>query len=237
MKIKTKLKAYFAKYIHELTEKRISYLLEKKIKADYHPNKYKHFNNFSDIKSWSRAFDTYFEEISKEHYNNLISAEKIDTSQDALQFYTGYVAESINNHLRRCEIVDPEFAFNKEIEILSREINKNSMEENIVVLRLIHIGFLNKNLKKGMILRDKAFLSTSLNLNHRKNTEGNDIGLTKIGLIFIKIPKGTRALYLETISKREEFELLLPRKTELFIESKHRIWSNQVLFTKLVKYE
>ncbi|WP_159732054.1 ADP-ribosyltransferase [Sphingobacterium sp. 18053] len=236
MKIKTKLKAYFAKYIHELTEKRISYLLEKKIKADYHPNKYKHFNNFSDIKSWSRAFDTYFEEISKEHYNNLISAEKIDTSQDALQFYTGYVAESINNHLRRCEIVDPEFVFNKEIEILSREINKNSIEENIVVLRFIRSRFLNKNLKKGMVLKDKAFLSTTLNLNHRKNTEGNDLDLTKIGLIFIKIPKGTKALYLETVSKKEEFELLLPQNTELLIESIYKISSNQVLFTKLVKY-
>lgn len=236
MKIKTKLKAYFAKYIHELTEKRISYLLEKKIRTDYQPNKYKHFNNFSDIKSWSRVFDAYFEEISKEHYNNLISAKKIGTSQDALQFYAGYVAESINNHLRRCEIVDPEFVFNKEIEILSREINKNSIEENIVVLRFIRIRFLNKSLKKGMILKDKAFLSTTLNLNHRKNTEGNDLDLTKIGLIFIKVPKGTKALYLETVSKKEEFELLLPQNTELLIESIYKISSNQVLFTKLVKY-
>ncbi|MDF2517456.1 MAG: hypothetical protein K0R59_2752 [Sphingobacterium sp.] len=234
-KTKTKLKAYFAKYIHELTEKRVSYLLGKKIKEDYQPNKYKYFNNFSEIISWGKAFNTYYDEVSREYYNNLISAKKINTSQDALGFYAGYVARIINNHLRYHETFDPEFPFNKEIDIISREINKNAIEDNVVVLRLIYSGFLSKNLKKGMILKDKAFLSTTLNLNHRKNMQGNDLRLSNIGLIFIKVPKGTKALYLEPTSKKDEFEILLPQKTELLIEAIHKIFNNRVLFTKLIK--
>ncbi|MGJ1412743.1 ADP-ribosyltransferase [Sphingobacterium thalpophilum] len=120
--------------------------------------------------------------------------------------------------------------------VISKEINKNTIEDNIVVLRLIHTRFLSKNIKKGMILKDKAFLSTTLNLNHRKNSEGEDLRITNVGLIFIKIPKGAKALYLEGISKKEEFEILLPQNTELLVEAAHKIFSNSVLFTKVVNH-
>jgi hypothetical protein len=159
------------------------------------------------------------------------------------EWYSGFTYLNINPYLRGFPVkCDATYATDR-IKVMEEEINQFRLKENVIAIRRISNNFLNdyllnnKKLKKGTVLNDKAFLSTSLDLSFRKNPDGDNPSLDNQTLIILKVDKNTNAIYLEHISKREEFELLLPNNLDIIVEKKVRILNNRILLAKVIPKE
>ena len=95
-----------------------------------------------------------------------------------------------------------------------------------------------KSKKVGDVLVDKAFLSTSLNINYRLNYQSEEEKLNNEALCIIKVPKGTNGVYIQNAlegKRKDEYEILFNRETQLEIEYKKRIFNNYLLVLKMIK--
>ena len=79
--------------------------------------------------------------------------------------------------------------------------NAPRLPEDIVTYRVVEKAEVNKLLNKGEV-KDYGFISTTPYLNHEENIKG-----CKFFEIFV--PKGTICAYVEHLSVRQEYELLL----------------------------
>lgn len=234
--IKKKLDSY--KIINDkIFEFIFSRFLEKHIRRDFIPNKYTFFRTSNCIKNWGDSFHIYFEE-QKEKCNKFLGNSNL-MSYSVFEFYAGYDSDLINNYLRGYPKCDSNYVVNK-INVIEEEIKKFELRENLVVVRKLRYDIFkfkllkNRKLKTGMVLSDKAFLSTSLDLSYRKNYEGNEEYSNNYVFMLLKIPKGINAVYLESISKKQEFELLLPANLDLIVEKKVRILNNRIVLVSVI---
>lgn len=224
----------YGKWSNILTEKLIEYWVNNQIKNDYEPNRFHYFKDTNKIENWGKFFDPYFKIIEQDEENNQMYPKVKTTTQTSFKYYAGEYSRLINGYLRYPTHYDNADLVQEHINIINGEFEKNILHENIVVVRKIRNHFIPKNIKIGTIITDNAFLSTSLDLNYRKNYDGDLAPLNNETLIFIKVERNTQVIYLEPISKRDEYEMLLSPNVNLLVEKKYRILNNQILFTRIV---
>lgn len=224
----------YAKCSDILTEKFIEYCISHRIKNDYVPNSFRYFKNTTEIEKWGRIYEPYFKLIEDEEEDNQLYHRVKTTAHLAFKYYAGEYSRLINGYLRYPTLYGNADLVQDHINIINGEFEKNILYENIVVVRKIRNYFIPKTIKTGSILTDKAFLSTSIHLNYRKDYDGNIRPLDNETLIFIKVERNTKAIYMEPLSKRDEYELLLKPNVNLLVEKKYKIFNNQILFTRIV---
>lgn len=203
-------------------------------------NECKCFKNIQDIIIWSSEFNSHFENI-RDLKNSCTATEQQLKQLQVLDYYSGNSAHGINNYLRNRDA----FFWNKEflnqaVTNLDAEIQKFKTKDNIIVLRRMPSIYTDKNYKKGNIITEKGFLSTSLNLFQRLNYErGDKQRLKNESLLLINIPKNHNGIFIEKVQpterQREEYEFLLPRNTKLKIISNKKILSNRILILEVIK--
>lgn len=206
--------------------------LTEKAQDDFIPNGYQFFTDSGKIGNWGNEYLEYFLDKEKE-YNRTYFDNRDYLAHSVFAWYSGYFNHNINSFLRFQN--DPsEYSYvTKRIEVIRNEIERFPLKENIVTLRRVANRYLTQT-KPGNVILDRGFLSTSLNLSYRMNTEGGYSPINNETVLVIKIPKGQTAIYLEPVSKRDEFELLLPDNLKLHIEAKRKILNNYILLAKVI---
>ena len=218
--------------------------INKLIKKDFTPNSFVCFDNINEISDWGYNYYEYSKKIEQEYNDDFFNYNRDFLPFMVIKYYTGYNHEWINDHLRNTKTkYFTEITLKhttKRISVLKEELKKFKTKTNLVVVRRINNSFLKevylkgRKLKKNIILQDLGFLSTSINLFYRKDYQGNYSRLEDETIIIIKIPQGTNALYLEPISEKEEFELLLNHGAKMRIEDKITIFRNNIILTQIV---
>ena len=222
-------------------KKYITHLIEK----DFRPNQYLFFKSTKEIDEQLSIYLKYSLEIEKEYNNSFFNNDRELLPYMTIKYYAGYFHEKINDYLRgvlsefhKSLILDEII---KRTEILKKEVGRFQLESNFVVTRRVHNKFLKETylkgqkLKKNFIIEEPAFLSTSLDLFYRMDYQSNHSPLKKETILIIKIPKGINALYIEPISKRGEFELLLYPELRMKIEDKKTIFRNNIILAKILE--
>jgi len=190
----------------------LEYYFRKETSQIKKEGKFKMFNNPTLMDKWGEADSNYFEKSRVIASNN------------------------INNWLRN----NNESSYDKTIkDSLDYLINSFIIKDDIIVVRRIYQALKVKSKKVGDVLVDKAFLSTSLNINYRLNYQSEEEKLNNEALCIIKVPKGTNGVYiqnaLEEGKRKDEYEILFNRETQLEIEYKKRIFNNYLLVLKMIK--
>jgi hypothetical protein len=204
----------------------------KSLFKDSSQNGYKYFLNPKDIKDWGDSYDRYFSDLWQ-RMNRLEVANEMAFEWETLKFYTGYKSLELNKLLRGENVYFQDQCYDR-IETLANCIEKFSLHENVIVIRRIKNKHWNSLIKKGSIFTDKAFLSTSLNMNYRKDINGNYSNFKNETIILFKVPKGTKACYIESVSKREEFELLIQKGSRYKIEKTRLFLGNRIVIASIL---
>ena len=183
-------------------------------------------------------------EFGMKHYEAMAS-KLTDTEVVAMKSYKGTDYKDINNRLRGKDING---LTDKKIKELDSAMEKAKLNRNIIVHRGMSIYepdesagtqekvqyvqlqalWNNPQNAKGIIISDSAFVSTSLHKPFA-NSWGSRI------LLNINAPKGTKALYLDAVYQREEYEMLLPRGSKFKIKSATKVGSKLEINADLIK--
>lgn len=118
-----------------------------------------------------------------------------------IDYYSGNNCLAINTFLRGSNVFPTELCL-KRISSMTKCIEKFRVPENVIVLRRIKNEYWNLSNKKGITIIQQAFLSTSLDLNFRKDFNGNFSNFKNETILLLKVPIGTIACYLKPISDR-----------------------------------
>ena len=219
----------------------LEYYFRKETSQIKKERKFKIFNNPTLMDKWGEADSNYFKKsrviASKGYIPNETQEEKRRKKElRDIGLYCGYSDNNINNWLRD----NSAFCFDKSIkDSLDNIINGFIIKDDIIVVRRIYQALKVKDKKVGDVLVDKAFLSTSLNINYRLNYQSKEEKLNNEALCIIKVPKCANGVYiqnaLEEGKRRDEYEILFNRETQLEIEYKKRIFNNYLLVLKMIK--
>ena len=219
----------------------LEYYFKEKISQIEKEGTIKMFNNPTLMDKWGEADSKYFEKsrniASMGYIYNESEEEKRRKKEiQHIDLYCGYSDTAINNWLRD----NSAFCFDKSIkDSLDNIINSSIIKDDIIVVRRIYQALKVKDKKVGDVLVDKAFLSTSLNINYRLNYQSEEEKFNNEALCIIKVPKGTNGVYiqnaLEKGKRRDEYEILFNRETQLEIEYKKRIFNNYLLVLKMIR--
>lgn len=199
------------------------------------------FNNSEQITNWSSNFINYFETICIDSKRPLFSEEL--TICDQFARYSGHSYHSINNSLRLNDFTNNTINL-KTAKALTQEIDSFSTRQYLLVSRrLDKLGmkdWLNgKKLRRGLILSEAAFVSTSLNLYSRYDFENTEEKFThnNITFLLIEVPIGTKAIYTSAKVERpsNEYELLIQKGTNLLVRDVIKLFSNTIVTMKIVE--
>lgn len=197
---------------------------------------YKQFQTEQEALCWVtkyyRAWLNYIQE-----YKN---AKKPDNAAQLLYDYTGGMNIPYNQYLRKMNELKKENVeqYSRDIDIITKEISKFSLLENIVVYRYTSTGFfktmfLSPKLQVGKTYTDPGFMSTTLVCNLLQAFAAK----RKYNcLLKLYLPKGTKGAYVkfdDSLLNEEEF--LLPPNTTFRVIRKyfdfkyHRVYECEVL--------
>ena len=208
--------------------------INKQIINDFIPNGYLYFKDVNEIDIWGNDYIDYFN-VKADEYYVCFPNKKEHLPYGVFERYVGYDSTKINNFLRSNLKSSENESILNQIEVLKHEMKNLKLRDNIVTIRkLKNIHIYTKDIQTGNIISDKGFLSTSLDLNYRLSYDGEHLPIDDETIMIIKIPSGQSAIYLEPISKRQEFELLLPNNVELFVEKKIKVLNNYILLVKVL---
>ncbi len=211
----------FLKFKNIIFELIFSFILKYKIKQDFIPNNYLFFIGKQDIEFYLKNNSNLFQHI-----------EENEIELKYLKQYAGNFHLQINNILRNKNSCYEYDYFKEKIEVLTNFLSKSNLKENIVVVRRIH----KKSLKvdKKLILNDKGFLSTSINLSYRQNTLHQEQLLNNEIIMLLKVPKKTNAYYIGNSYNDGEYELLIQRDKTIKIEKCIKIFNNKILIGEIL---
>lgn len=150
-------------------------------------------------------------------------ADLDEETKNFLKIYTGKGDSPINGYLRGRLTYDEavggwdgaalyhglNLSFDRALEIKEEFLEQygKPLEEDIILCRRENNRYMGRN--GETVYQDKALLSTSIYEYAKKDTYGEEIN-------YIKIPKGTKILYLEDISlTKKDYEVLWPPNTRL----------------------
>ncbi len=198
-------------------------LLKKWIKKDFTPNNYRYFLNIDSIKDLDNFGYQYVKSLNK-------------SKLEILKHYQGNVYYNINRCLRG--YLEKNKVLNKYIEKIEQILGEVTLKENIVVIRRVEAWII-KGYKKQSYFVEKGFLSTSINLSYRLDSESTYKLLDNEALLMLKIPARTNALYVEEVPEKEkrrgEYELLVQKGSVIKFEKIYRIFSNKIVLGTLVQ--
>jgi hypothetical protein len=138
-----------------------------------------------------------------------------DDEIKSLHHYSNEGYDSINRHLRHNSKFPAHPAIQEHINNIDYAIHKHETKHDMHVYR--SLGWHDPEMKPGDIYHDRGFVSTTLN-NHWGTGTGH--------LIHIKVPKGSKALYLNQRSLSKHFgeqEVLLPRNAKFRYEGSEKV--------------
>lgn len=199
------------------------------------------FNNAQEVEQWSIHFTKYFETICDDSLRNPFNDNF--NQCDAFTNYLGNVFENTNESLRFNHKSDS-VRTKKIINFITEGISKFSTRQNLLVLRRIRndkmqIWLQGNKVRKGLILTEKGFLSTSLSLYSRNdiyNTEEHFVH-SKFTFLLIEVPLGTEAIYTSANKKSpsNEYELLIQRGTKMEVKNAIFLLENTIVIIKIIK--
>lgn len=139
----------------------------------------------------------------------------------ALKLYSGSVYSGINSYLRydyHNSIIDYLKDIIKNIDISFFYVPRT--DENIIVFRRVHLyeELMNYyfSLKEGDIIKDKAYMSTSLILDIAVN-RGETMD-PNCALLVIKVPEGENGIFIDEVDGYYEYEMLISKNRTLKLE-------------------
>lgn len=198
------------------------------------------FMTNEDAELWGgEAFKTSIKEIIEEHEHEYIYGNNynklVRSCRRAIENYCGYYHTKVNDLLRFNHRHFGDYQSDQIIEFLDARLDKSFTPENIIIARWVKEGSFTKafpNLRIGIKIKDKGYLSTSLNIRYVHGYDNEPKrNFDKELLLLIKVPKGSSCLYVGNFGNRShEQEVLLPRNTTLLVESIHEVYySRKVL--------
>lgn len=155
-------------------------------------------------KEWGYKYRNFFSNIKN---SSLFNHTNINI--DPVQYYAGHTYHQINNYKR---YNDPDISLNTKInaEVLSLALfSAPPIPEDIVVYRMVPIedleALIDANKKTSHhFYYEKGFMSTSLTKDIALHDEYKDRLVLKI-----YVPKGKYGIFVDAITNRGEYELLL----------------------------
>lgn len=232
-------KSHYCIMLSKISEFILAYFLRKRIKNDLIPDNYIYFQTPQGINDWAKDYFLLFKQMKNEEISNR-SLNDRTSAISTLEAYAGNRHHMVNAYLRDENYNDVFGIDKRDATKIKEELIKYYVKENLVVVRKISNNCLKKyllkgrKLKRGIILTDKGFLSTSLDLSYRRDNNSIIQPLRNETLMFIKVPKGANAIYLEPISQRKEYELLIQCGSEIVVERRIRVLTNQIIFGRLI---
>lgn len=174
-------------------------------------SRYKEFLTVEECREWG----DYYSNWAKRYKEIMSLFEKIKanhTSETApIECYCGNSYREINEILRFGYNSDKHL-YDKMVDILIMTLcSAPKIKDNIVVYRLVNDAFIkeligNNKLSDSILTREKGFMSTSL-LKDIVNIYSD--GGSGLYLLKIYVPKGTVGIYVNTVTRRDEEEILL----------------------------
>lgn len=174
-------------------------------------SRYKEFLTVEECIEWG----DYYSNWAKRYKEIMSLFEKIKpnhTSETApIECYCGNSYREINEILR-FEYNSDKHLYDKMVDILIMTLcSAPKIKDNIVVYRLVNDSFIkeligNNKLSDSIPTREKGFMSTSL-LKDIVNIYSD--GGSGLYLLKIYVPKGTVGIYVNTVTRRDEEEILL----------------------------
>lgn len=174
-------------------------------------SRYKEFLTVEECREWG----DYYSNWAKRYKEIMSLFEKIKenhTSETApIECYCGNSYREINEILRSGYNSDKHL-YDKMVDILIMTLcSAPKIKDNIVVYRLVNDAFIkeligNNKLSDSIPTREKGFMSTSL-LKDIVNIYSD--GGSGLYLLKIYVPKDTVGIYVNTVTRRDEEEILL----------------------------
>ncbi len=197
------------------------FVLKYRIKRDFIPNNYLFFLNEKDV-------ELYF----KDNLNLFQDFEKSKIELECLKQYAGNLHLQMNDILRnRNSFYECDF-FRKKIDVLTGLLSKYNLKKNIIVVRRVHKKCISIN--KDLILNDKGFLSTSINLSYRQGMYHQKQLLNNEIVMLLKVSKKTNACYIGNVYNDLEYELLIQRDRVIKIQKYMKIFNNGILIGEIL---
>lgn len=169
---------------------------------------YKRFTTESEMTQWA-----------DNHYKNW-SGSLTEKEKDVLKDYKGNYYHGINNKLRGAEAMTP--TVRKDIGHMDAALKKDGTPQNVITYRGFEHAELYANYASliGTKINDNAFISSSLD----KGIAVKFLDKAEYPILTkIKVPKGTKAGYLDMIYERHEYELLLSHGTSFKVTKSTKV--------------
>lgn len=177
-----------------------------------------HFEDIYEAENWAEArYGEYINSLTDEQKNEI-------------RWYTK--SESINSELRRNCLSE----FNeKTVDILDKAINNAPvLDDDILLYRGVDLNFFTNNYKIGLLREDKSigkisYMFSKIYLNNKKITDRGflsmsltlDSCLNSDVRLKILVPKGTKMLFINSLSISKQLEMLLGRNHTIHTLSGH----------------
>ena len=174
-------------------------------------SRYKEFLTVEECREWG----DYYSNWAQKYKEVMSLAKKINKNHSiemsTIECYCGESYREINE-LLRLEHISDKHLYGKMVDILIMTLcSAPKIKDNIVVYRVVNDAFIkeligNNKLSGSIPTREKGFMSTSLlkDIVNIYSDEGSGLYLLKI-----YVPKGTVGIYVNTVTRRDEEEILL----------------------------
>lgn len=174
-------------------------------------SKYKEFLRVEECEKWGE----YYSDWAKKYKEVMILSNNIKTSHSletsTIECYCGYAYRELNEFLR-FGYHSEKHIYDKMSDILIMALcSAPRIPENIIVYRIVNKIFIENMIRQNKLnrqtpIQEKGFMSTSL-LKNIVNTYSE--GVEEPHLLKIFVPKNTIGIYINSIAKRDEEEILL----------------------------
>lgn len=180
---------------------------------------YKQFNTSVEANTWANHFKSYFPSDNDDDKKFLT----------AIDFYSASANPIFNNHLRYNKPLETDDFLYPYVQKMKAKLPNYYIPDNIIVYRYICKGLLKAMCssyppKRGMLLHDKGFMSTTLireSVNDYRSVCHQNI------LLVISVPSGTKGTYIGLLKNSlKEYEVILAPNTKLRIDNKIPLFNN-----------
>ena len=176
---------------------------------DLDVSRYMEFKDVDDISKWGARYYNQWAEVYKKNMNIAKSVLRGSVVSAPVECYCGELYRQINEYLRFDRDND-NYNYRELANILSIALaTAPRVPQDVVVYRLVCDSFIEELIdhnKRGSVVQEKGFMSTSL-LSSIVNVK--EIYTNEVNILKLYVNKGSIGIYVNSITKRSEQELLL----------------------------